>query len=154
FLARLEVLQLDALLRLSDGRGHPVVGDDLVFLGAGAIHDARDAIRAEQPHQIVLERQEKHALARIALATGAAAQLPVDAPRFVPLSPDDDEAARGIVVAGKPLDLLGWEVGPLDLLAERGLVRRDPAHLTLLHPGPKLDVGPAARHVGSDRDGA
>ncbi len=54
--ARLEVLQLDALLRLPDGGRHPRVGDDFVFLGAGAIHDARDAIRAEQPHQIVLER--------------------------------------------------------------------------------------------------
>src|SRR5881397_482562 len=70
------------------------------------------------------------------------------------LRADDDGAARRIVVAGEPLDFLGWEVGPLDLLAERGLVRRDPAHLTLLHPRPELDVGPAAGHVGRDRDGA
>src|SRR2546430_5042578 len=34
---------------------------------------------------------------------------------------DDDEAARGIVVAAESLDLLRREVGTLDLLAEGGL---------------------------------
>src|SRR6059036_499161 len=43
-LPRLEVLELDALLGLPDGRGHPGVGNDLVFLGARAVHDACDAI--------------------------------------------------------------------------------------------------------------
>src|SRR5207244_5504704 len=83
-----------------------------------------------------------------------AAQLPVDAPRFVPLRADDHEATRGIVVAAQPLDLFGREVGPLDLLAEGGLVCRDPAYLTLLHPGSEFDVGPTACLVCRDRDGA
>src|SRR5436309_13726813 len=93
-------------------------------------------------------------LARIALATGAAAQLSVDAPGLVPLRADNDEAARGIVVAAESLDLFRREVGALDLLAEGGLVRRDPADLTLLHTGPEFDVGPPTGHVGRDRDGS
>ena len=67
-LARLEVLILDALLGLPDGARHPGVGDDLALLGARAVHPARDAVRPEEPHQVVLQRQEEHALAGVALA--------------------------------------------------------------------------------------
>src|SRR5207247_1321081 len=83
-LAGLEVLQLDPLLRLADRARHPRMRDDLALLGAGAIHPAGDAVRAEQPHQVVLERQEEHALARVALAAGAAAQRAAGFPRGGP----------------------------------------------------------------------
>ena len=57
------------------------------------VHQLRDALGAEQPHQVVFERQEEVRRARIALAAGAAAQLAVDAPRLVPLGADDVQAA-------------------------------------------------------------
>src|SRR5437667_30722 len=98
-------LQLDALLGLADGARDPGVGDDFPFLGAGAVHPAGDAVGPEQPHQIVFEGQEEHTLSGIALAAGAATQLPVDAARFVPLGADDHEPARWVVVAAELLDL-------------------------------------------------
>src|SRR5258708_24881932 len=94
--------------------------DDLAFLGAGAIHDARDAVRAEQPHEVVFERQIENALARIALTARAPAQLAVNAPRLVPLRPDDDQSARRGFVSLELFNLLGREIGRLALLAERG----------------------------------
>ncbi len=70
------------------------MGNDFVFLGAGAIHDARDAIRAEQPHQIVLKADEKVGRTRIALPRAAAPQLAVNAPGFVALGADDVQSAN------------------------------------------------------------
>src|SRR5207237_2914054 len=132
---------------------HPRVGDDLSLLGTGAVHPARDAVRAEQPHQVVLARQAEHALSRTALTARAAAQLAVDAPRLVPLGAHDDQAARRVLLALQPLDLLRTQVGFLDLLPERRLVGGDTADLTLLDAGAEFDVGAAARHVGGDGDG-
>src|SRR5205823_13850854 len=111
---------------------HPRMRDDLAFLGARAIHDARDPVRAEQPHEIVFERQEKDALARIALTAGTPAQLAIDTPRLVPLGADDDEPARGIFLAFVFLELLGGEIGFLEQLPEWSLARLDAAHETLL----------------------
>jgi hypothetical protein len=88
----LEVLQLDPLLRLLDGSRHQPAGDDLALLRAALVHPARDPVRPEQPHQVVFEGEEEDALARIALAAGAAAELAIDAARFVPLRADDLEA--------------------------------------------------------------
>src|SRR6266566_3070382 len=152
--AGLEVLQLDTLLRLPDRRRHPRMRDDLTLLGAGAIHDARDAVRAEQPHEVVFERQIENALARIALTAGATAQLAVNPPRLVPLGADDDQPAGGILVALELLDLLSREIGRLDLLAERGLAGFDAADLTLLDARTEFDVGPSPRHVRRDGDGS
>jgi hypothetical protein len=69
------------------------VRDDLALLGAEPVHDAGDAVRVEQPHQIVFQRQEELRCTRIALAAGPAAQLPVDPPRLVALRTDDVQAA-------------------------------------------------------------
>ena len=44
---------------------------------------------AEQAQKVVLEREVEAGLARVALPTGAAAQLVVDAPRLVALGADD-----------------------------------------------------------------
>src|SRR2546426_4298744 len=51
-----------------------------------------------------------------------------------------------------PYTTLFRSVGLLDLLPERRLVRRDAAHLTLLHAGAELDVGAAAGHVGRSEE--
>src|SRR2546426_885857 len=153
-LARLKVLQLDALLRLADGAGYPRVGDDLAFLGAGAVHPARDPIGPEQAHQVVFQREEEHALAGVALAPRTTAQLAVDAPRLVALGADDHEPARRVLVAVELLDFFGGQVGLLVHLPERGLAVLDAAHLALLDPGAEFDVGAPPGHVGGDRDGA
>ena len=92
-LAGLEVLHLDALLRLLDRARDQRVRDDLALLGAHPVHQLGDAVRPEQAHQVVFERQEELRRARIALAAGAAAQLAVDAPRLVALGADDVQAA-------------------------------------------------------------
>src|SRR5712671_4276119 len=121
---------------------------------AGAIHDARDPVGAEQPHQIVFERQIEDALAGIPLSPRAPAQLTVDAARLVALGPDDDEPARRILVAFQLFDLLGGQVRRFDLLAERRLTRLDAADLTLLDARAEFDVGATAGHVRRDRDRA
>src|SRR2546430_1105594 len=142
------------LFRSADRRRHPRMGDDLPFLGTGPVHDAGDAVGPEEAHQVVFEREVEDALPRVALASRSAAQLAVDAPCLVSLRPDDNEAARGVLVARELLDLLGAQVRLLDQLPERRLARLDAAHLTLLDARTEFDVGPAAGHVGRDRDRA
>ena len=58
----------------------------------------------EQPHQVVLQREVEPALAGVALAAGATAQLVVDAAGLVPLGAEDVEAAElgDLVVLGWP----------------------------------------------------
>ena len=53
-----------------------------------------DAVRAEQAHQIVFERDEKVRGTGIALARATAAQLAVDAAGFVALGADHVQAAE------------------------------------------------------------
>ena len=60
----------------------------LAFLQAHFLHHFDDAVGAEQPHQIVLQRNEKVRRAGVALARAAAAQLAVNAPRFVAFGAD------------------------------------------------------------------
>ena len=68
--------------------------DGHVVFQAHALHQARDAVRREALHERVLEREVEARRARVALATGAAAQLVVDAPRVVALGADDVQPAR------------------------------------------------------------
>src|SRR6185312_2572605 len=71
--------------------------------------------------------------AGVALTTGAATELVVDAARLVPLGADDVEAAgfEHLVVFGLPL-----------------------VAVAILWLATENDVGAAAGHVGRDRDGA
>ncbi len=92
-LARDEVLLLDLLLGVLDllreDRGlHGLVVRDLE-----AVHDVVDPVAGEQADEIVLAREVEARLAGIALPSGAAAELVVDAARLVPLRPEDVEAA-------------------------------------------------------------
>ena len=77
-LAGVEVHPLDLLLRALDRTRHPLVLDGLDL---ELVHQPADAVRrrAEDTHEVVLERDEEAAGAGIALAAGAAAQLVVDA---------------------------------------------------------------------------
>ena len=89
-----EVLRLDLLLRPLDRAGHHPVLDRDAFFHAEPLHQAGDAVRPEDAHQVVFERQVEARRAGIALAAGAAAQLVVDAPRLVTLGAEDVEAAE------------------------------------------------------------
>src|SRR5207248_3254253 len=104
----------DPLLGLADGRSDHAMLDDLALLHAHLLHEHRDALRAEQPHEVVFERQEEARGARVALATRAAAQLAVDAARLVSLRAEDVEPAQ-----------LGDAGAELDVRASAGHVRRD-----------------------------
>ena len=88
-----EVARLDLLLRLLQRLVDPGVGDRLAFLQAELLQHAVHAARAEDPHQVVFQRQVELGAAGVALAAGAAAQLVVDAPAFVPLGAEHVEAA-------------------------------------------------------------
>src|SRR5206468_2919768 len=109
-----------------------------------------------------------------ALTAGAAAQLVVDAPRFVALGTDDVEPARfcdrlrGLATFGRlGLEYLfglqhdlaeALDVGldPLDLFGLLGLIGNARCLLLETHVErtAELDVRTASRHVGRDRDRA
>ncbi len=89
-----EVALLDAFLRVLDGLVPQRMFELLAFLHAQPLHDARDAVGAEQAHQIVLERDIEARRARVALAAGPPAQLPVNAARLMPFGADDAQAAQ------------------------------------------------------------
>ena len=102
-----EVLRLDLRLRALDGARDHAVLDRHAFFHAEPLHQAGDAVRPEDPHQVVFERQVEARRARVALAAGAAAQLVVDAPRLVALGAEDVQAAEvhDLVVLGFGLPL-------------------------------------------------
>ena len=91
--ADLEVVLLDALLRLLDGAVEQRVLQFLAFFQAHLLHVLDDPVRAEQAHQIVFERDEEVRGAGVALARATAAQLAVDAAGLVALGADDVQAA-------------------------------------------------------------
>ncbi len=89
-------------------RDHPVLDRD-AFLHAEFLHQAGDAIGSEDPHQVVFERQVEARRSRVALTSGAASQLIVDAARLVTFGREDVQAAQAddlIVIGGR----LGLEV--------------------------------------------
>ena len=63
------------------------------FLMSQTVHHPDYTFRAEQTHQVVLERYEELRRARVALTARAAPELTVDAPRLVALGAEDEQAA-------------------------------------------------------------
>ena len=147
-LAQIEVVGFDlALCALDLAREHLAL-DDLAFLHTGGLQPALGAVRiAEDPHQVVFERQIEPARARIALPAGAAAELVVDAPRLVPLGAHDVQPARGhdLLVTRLPV---GLRRGARRLVVGRYLLELG------LGVAAQHDVGAATGHVGRDRDRA
>src|SRR5438552_6521374 len=153
-----EILFLDLLLGfLNLLREHARLDRFLVaFLvdAAQPVEDAIDAVAREQAYEIVLGGEKEAALARIPLASGAPAQLVVDAPRLVSLGAADEQPpGRQHVLAallhasfqlGQQLAraaLVGLAIAGLDALA-RQLESRQ-----VLGIAAELDVDPAAGHV-------
>ena len=65
----------------------------LVLVDAERIHHVLNALRTEQTHQIVLERNIEAGLAGVALTAGTAAQLVVDTAGLVALGAEDIQTA-------------------------------------------------------------
>ncbi len=97
-----EVLRFDLLLRARDGVGHHLVLDGHALFHAEPLHQPGDAVRSEDAHQVVFEREVEARRAGVALAAGAAAELVVDAARLVALGRDDVQPAErdDLVVLG------------------------------------------------------
>src|SRR6185312_5407148 len=93
-LADVEVVRLDLALRLFDLAADHAVLDRVVFLHAEHAHEARDTLAHEDADEVVFERKIEAARARVALAARTAAELVVDAPRFMALGADDAKAAE------------------------------------------------------------
>ena len=113
-LAHGEVLLFDAPLGGLDGLVQPAVLHHLAFLQTEPLHDARQLLRAEEPHQRILERDEELARTGVALTRTAAAQLAVDSPRLVAFRADDVQTAE-----------VGHALAELDVRAAPRHVRRD-----------------------------
>jgi hypothetical protein len=119
--------------------------DGLARLKTELLHPAGHAVRREDAHQVVLQRQIEPRRAGVALASGAPTQLVVDAAGFVALGADHVQAAKldYLVVLRLPFGA--------DALASGGVVDAVQARFEV---AAEHDVGAAAGHVGGDGDGA
>ncbi len=94
-LAGLEVLRLDGLLRGLDALGDHAALDGHALFHAEALQQGGDPLAGEDAHEVVFEREEEARGAGIALTSGAAAKLVVDAAGLVAFGAEDVEAAGG-----------------------------------------------------------
>ena len=88
------VLLLHAALRGLHRLVQPAVLHHLALLHAEAQHDARDLLRPEEAHEIVLERNVELGTTGITLTRAAATQLAVDTTALMALRTNDVEALR------------------------------------------------------------
>ena len=174
-LSRLEVAALDGLLRLLERAGEHFVLDGRVLIDAEALKHADEPLGAVKTHDVVRQRQEKPALAGVALTAASAAQLVIDTARLVPLGAEDVQSARGAHLFGlrarhglvlghlfaeerarfEDRFVLGF--GVAGRLADRVLVVSGAAEIGLgqiLRVAAEHDVRAAAGHVRGDRHGA
>src|SRR3546814_7695238 len=142
-----------SLLRRFDRLGDPRA-DHRLAIGKLAVHHAREQRRlTEDAKQGGIQRQLEAAEAGVALTTGPAAELVVDAAAFVPLGAQHEQAARGLHLLALRLDLgLDSRFGRVTLRAFGHVLQFvEDAELDI---AAKLDVGAAPGHVGRDRDPA
>ena len=164
---------LNARLRRLNGVGKQLGFDGHCFIHAHAVHHRLQTLPAEQPHQVVLQRDDKFGHTGVALTAGAAAQLVIDAAAFMPLGAQDVKAA-GLThlfrLGGDLLFVLGQQLleapaGGQDLLILRFAVGGCLVQQVLLHAlaaqgvlgqilgvAAQHDIGAAARHVGGNGD--
>ena len=155
-LADLEVAVLDGALRALDRlRDHLRLERHVV--GERAVHHPVHRAGREQAHEVVFERQVEAALARVALAARATAELVVDAAALVALGAEHVEAAEladlvALVVAllaelarRAPRSAAGSSSG-VDALGEQLAARE------ALGVAAEEDVDAATGHVGGDGD--
>ena len=78
--ANLEIARLDLGLGFLDSLVDPGMDDGLALFQTQLLQHAVQLVGSEDPHQVILKRQEEFRGAGIALATGTAAELIVDPP--------------------------------------------------------------------------
>ena len=93
-LADLKVPAFQLLLGAFEGAGDHAVLDGGVLVQLEGIHQAGNAVAAEQAHQVIFQAQVEAGCAGVALTAGTAAQLVVDAAALVALGADDEQTAR------------------------------------------------------------
>jgi hypothetical protein len=148
-LADFEVARLDLLLRLFERFVDPGMRNGFAFFEAEPLQDRVHALRTEDTHQIILQAQKEFGGAGIALAPRPAAQLIVDTPALVALGAENEKTAAAMtrflssatfgadIVRPARFFVRILDVGKLELDAHVGIAA-------------ELNVGAAARHVGSD----
>jgi hypothetical protein len=94
-LARQEMLGFDRLLGRGDARSDELRFDRHILFHAEPQHQILHAVAAENTQQIVLQREIEARTAGIALASGASAQLIINAPGFVTFGAQDVQTAGG-----------------------------------------------------------
>ena len=164
--ALFKVSLFDLLLRAFDLPRDHLAFDSLTGLHAQRGEPVFDPLAAEFSHQVIFERQEESARSAVSLATGAAAQLKVNAPRLMPLGADDVEATdlgNFLAFVGHPFpnrDLAGSFLpdGLRDIQPRRVLEVPVLIDLVLefipreiLGVATENDVRAATGHVGRDR---
>ena len=169
----LEVPGLHLLLGVLNGAGQHLLVQRHVVVHPQPLHQALDALGAEQPEDIVLQGQEEPALPRVALPPGAAPELVVDAPGLVALGAQDVEPpgladlfrllpdlllVLGLGV-GEELpgvqDLLVFGLGVAGGLGQQLVAHALAAQLGLGHElgvAAQHDIGAAPGHVGGHGD--
>ncbi len=155
--AHIEVARLHLLLRLFQCFVDPRMENRLAFLQAQTLQHPVHALRSEDAHEIVFERQEEFRCARIALTARTAAQLIVDTPAFMAFGADHIETAGGqrdaLQLGHFGLDRFGAAVALGFVEPGRFVVIQflAQAHFEI---AAQLNIGAAARHVGGDRHAA
>ncbi len=144
-LAHVEVASFDLALGFLDGVGDHAMLDGLAGFHAQRLHEVLHPIGSEDAHEAVFQRQVEAAGAGIALTTGAATQLVVDAARLVTLGSDHMQPAR---LENRLMALLPIGLDLRDLLLGGILHRRD----FDFPVAAQQDVGTTAGHVGGDGD--
>ena len=109
-LADLEVAAFQLFLGAFQRVGDHAVLDGRVLVDLEGIHQAGDAVAAEQAHQVIFQAQVEAGSTRVALTAGTAAQLVVDAAALVALGADDEQAACSTHFLGLGIDL-GFALG-------------------------------------------
>src|SRR5277367_3469074 len=92
--AGVEVLRFDAFLRVFDAIRNHFRFDGHAFGHAEAVHERLDALAAEDAHKVVFKGKKKSRGARVALASGTAAELIIDTARFVALRAENVQTAQ------------------------------------------------------------
>src|SRR5262249_37535371 len=109
-LADVEVVALDAFLRVLDGAIDQRVLDRDILCLPELLRQAGNALGSENAQKIVLERHVEARRAGIPLAARTATKLVVDAPRLVTLGAENVQTARGqhlLALAAALLAILG-----------------------------------------------
>ena len=150
-LPHVEIARLDFLLRLLDCLVDPRMNNRLVFLQTQLLQHAVHPVGAENPHQIVLQRQEEFRLPRIPLPAGTPTQLVINPAAFVPLG------AHNIKPACRQRQLLELRHFRTDLrLGHCPLCRIVHIHQFVAdaHIGiaAQLDIGAAPCHIRCNRN--